>query len=55
LGEIIWSAELLVAIGATFGVILGMDLRTAILMSAGVVTMYTVVGGMWSVAYTNGT
>jgi high affinity choline transporter 7 len=53
LGEVIWSAELLVAIGATFGTILGMDLRTAILMSAAVVTAYTMVGGMWSVAYTD--
>ena len=53
LGEVIWSAELLVAIGATFGVILGVPLDTAILLSAGVVTAYTVVGGMWSVAYTD--
>lgn len=52
-GEVIWSAELLVAIGSTFGVILGLDLRTSILISAGVVTLYTLVGGMWSVAYTD--
>jgi high affinity choline transporter 7 len=52
-GELLWSAELLVAIGATFGVILDMDLTTAILLSAAVVTAYTVVGGMWSVAYTD--
>jgi high affinity choline transporter 7 len=53
LGEVIWSASLLVAIGATFGVILGMDRNSAILMSAVVVTLYTMVGGMWSVAYTD--
>lgn len=53
LGEVFWSAELLVAIGSTFGVILGMKLSTAILLSAAVVTAYTVVGGMWSVAYTD--
>jgi high affinity choline transporter 7 len=52
-GELIWSAELLVAIGSTFGVILGMDLNTSILLSAGVVTLYTLAGGMWSVAYTD--
>ena len=51
--EVFWSAELLVAIGATFGAVLDMDLRTAILLSAVVVTAYTVVGGMWSVAYTD--
>lgn len=52
-GELFWSAELLVAIGATFGVLLGMDLTPAILLSAVVTTAYTVLGGMWSVAYTD--
>jgi high affinity choline transporter 7 len=52
-GELFWSAELLVAIGSTFGVLLGMDLTTAILLSAVVTTAYTVIGGMWSVAYTD--
>ncbi len=51
--EIFWSAELLVALGATLGVISGVDLTTAILLSAAVVTLYTVAGGMWSVAYTD--
>ncbi len=53
LGELLWSAELLVAIGATCGVLLGIDLVTAILVSAAVVTGYTVLGGMWSVGYTD--
>jgi high affinity choline transporter 7 len=53
LGELLWSAELLVAIGAALGVILGVDLTAAILCSAAVVTAYTVVGGMWSVGYTD--
>src|SRR3982751_3393917 len=52
-GELFWSAELLVAIGSTFGVLLGMNLRTAILLSAVVTTAYTMLGGMWSVAYTD--
>lgn len=52
-GELFWSAELLVAIGSTFGVVLGMDLTPAILLSAVVTTAYTVLGGMWSVAYTD--
>src|SRR6266700_2698635 len=52
-GELFWSAELLVAIGSTFGVLLGMPLTTAILLSAVVTTSYTVLGGMWSVAYTD--
>jgi high affinity choline transporter 7 len=52
-GELFWSAELLVAVGSTFGVLLGMPLTTGILLSAVVTTAYTVVGGMWSVAYTD--
>src|SRR5262245_10379280 len=53
LGEVIWSGSLLVAIGATFAVILNLDMTTSIWMSAAVVTLYTMVGGMWSVAYTD--
>ncbi len=53
LAEVFWSAELLVAIGSTFGVMLDMNLTTAILISAVVVTAYTLAGGMWSVAYTD--
>ena len=53
LAEMFWSAELLVALGATFGVVLGLNLTTAILISAAVVTIYTMAGGMWAVAYTD--
>ncbi len=53
LGELLWSAELLVAVGATLAVILGVDLTVAIVVSAAVVTAYTVLGGMWSVGYTD--
>jgi high affinity choline transporter 7 len=53
LGEVFWSAELLVAIGSTFGVMLGVPLAWAIVVSALVVIVYTMLGGMWSVAYTD--
>lgn len=53
LGELFWSAELMVAIGATFGVILNVDLTTAIIISAATVTLYTMIGGLWAVAYTD--
>lgn len=53
LAETFWSAELLVALGATFGVILDLDLVTGIVVSAVVVTFYTMLGGMWAVAYTD--
>jgi high affinity choline transporter 7 len=53
LAEMFWSAELLVALGSTFGVVLDLNLVTGILMSAAVVTLYTMAGGMWAVAYTD--
>ncbi len=53
LGEVFWSAELLVALGSTFGVVLKTPLATGVLLSAAVVIAYTMVGGMWSVAYTD--
>jgi high affinity choline transporter 7 len=53
LAETFWSAELLVALGATFGVVLDLDLVTGIAVSAVVVTFYTMLGGMWAVAYTD--
>jgi solute carrier family 5 (high affinity choline transporter), member 7 len=53
LAETFWSAELLVALGSTFGVILDLDLVTGIVISAVVVTAYTMFGGMWAVAYTD--
>jgi high affinity choline transporter 7 len=53
LAEMFWSAELLVALGSTFGVVLDLDLATGIIVSAAVVTLYTMAGGMWAVAYTD--
>jgi high affinity choline transporter 7 len=53
LAEMFWSAELLVALGSTFGVVLDLDLATGIIISAAVVTLYTMAGGMWAVAYTD--
>ncbi len=52
-GEVFWSAAILMALGSTFGTILNLDLTTSILLSSGVVIGYTVVGGLWSVAYTD--
>jgi high affinity choline transporter 7 len=52
-GEVIWGAELLVAIGATFSVLLNVELVPSVLTAAAVVTLYTVLGGLWSVAWTD--
>jgi high affinity choline transporter 7 len=52
-GELFWSAAILVALGTTFATILGFDTRTSILLSAAIAIGYTMVGGLWSVAYTD--
>jgi len=53
LGEIFWSAAILVALGTTFATVLGFDITTSILISATVAIGYTVFGGLWSVMYTD--
>jgi high affinity choline transporter 7 len=53
LGDLFWSAAILTALGTTFGAILGMDVVTSILVSAAVAIIYTMAGGMWSVAFTS--
>ena len=52
-GEVFWSAAILVALGTTFGTILDFDIRISIIVSAAVAVSYTVVGGLWSVASTD--
>lgn len=53
IGEVFWSAAVLVALGMTFSVILDVNLATAIIVSASIAVCYTMVGGLWSVAYTD--
>jgi high affinity choline transporter 7 len=53
LAELFWSAAILVALGSTFGAVMGMDLRLSILISAAVAIGYTVLGGLRAVAYTD--
>lgn len=53
LGELFWSAAILVALGTTFGTILGFDFETSIIVSATVAVSYTFLGGLRSVAYTD--
>nr|WP_240511841.1 sodium:solute symporter family protein [Paludifilum halophilum] len=52
-GEIFWSGAILTALGTTFGTILGLDFTTSIILSAAIAVAYTVVGGLWSVVYTD--
>lgn len=52
-GELFWTAAILTALGATFGTVLGIDLETAILLSAVIAVAYTALGGLWAVAMTD--
>ncbi|XP_072898018.1 high affinity choline transporter 1-like [Hemitrygon akajei] len=53
LGDIFWSAAILAALGATMTVILDIETYLSIILSACVVTIYTLLGGLYSVAYTD--
>jgi SSS family solute:Na+ symporter len=50
-----WTSAQLTALGLVIHVLSGgaVDLNTAILIGAGVVVVYTIFGGMWSVAFTD--
>ncbi len=51
MGELFWSAELLVAIGASSAALLGVPFEVAVLVAAATVLAYTMAGGLWSVTY----
>ena len=53
LAEVFWSAELLVALGSTFGVVLGLNLVDGHRRFGRRRDAYTMAGGMWAVAYTD--
>ena len=50
-----WTSAQMTALGLVIHVLSGaaVDLNTAILLGAGVVLVYTIFGGMWSVAFTD--
>ncbi|XP_046633589.1 high-affinity choline transporter 1-like isoform X1 [Daphnia pulicaria] len=52
-GEIFWSAAILSALGSIFTVMLGLDNTLSIIISAAVAVTYTLIGGLYSVAYTD--
>ena len=53
IGEVFWSAAILAALGITFATIFNMDITTAIVVSSSIAILYTMMGGLWSVAYTD--
>ena len=53
IGDICWTAAVLSALGTTLSVILAIDDKISIIISASIAMAYTLVGGMFSVAYTD--
>uniref|UniRef100_A0A0X3PQM0 High-affinity choline transporter 1 n=1 Tax=Schistocephalus solidus TaxID=70667 RepID=A0A0X3PQM0_SCHSO len=53
LGEIFWSAATLSALGATIAVVIGLDNTTSVITSTCIALIYTIFGGLYSVAYTD--
>ncbi|XP_038870192.1 high-affinity choline transporter 1-like [Salvelinus namaycush] len=53
MGEIFWSAAILSALGATLSVIVDIDINMSVVISALIAIFYTLVGGLYSVAYTD--
>ncbi|KAM8821822.1 high affinity choline transporter 1-like [Eudromia elegans] len=53
LGEVFWFAAILASLGATIQVILDIGSSLAIIISAFTVIAYTLLGGLYSVAYTD--
>ncbi|CAN9497891.1 unnamed protein product [Ophioblennius macclurei] len=53
MGEIFWSAAILSALGATLSVIVDIDINMSVIISALIAIFYTLVGGLYSVAYTD--
>lgn len=53
IGDILWCASILAALGASIGVVLDIDNTLAIIVSACFCVAYTFVGGLYSVAYTD--
>uniref|UniRef100_A0AAV2K175 High affinity choline transporter 1 n=1 Tax=Knipowitschia caucasica TaxID=637954 RepID=A0AAV2K175_KNICA len=53
MGEIFWSAAVLSALGATLSVIVDININMSVIISALIAIFYTLVGGLYSVAYTD--
>jgi len=53
LAEVLWSAAILNALGSTLRVILALDQVTSVISSAIIAVLYTLFGGLISVAYTD--
>ncbi|XP_078077571.1 high-affinity choline transporter 1-like [Mustelus asterias] len=53
LGELFWSAAVLTALGSSLSVIFEINVHLAIIISTVIAVCYTLIGGLYSVAYTD--
>uniref|UniRef100_H2YD72 Uncharacterized protein n=1 Tax=Ciona savignyi TaxID=51511 RepID=H2YD72_CIOSA len=52
-GELFWCAAILAALGGTLRVVINLSMTASVIVSACIAVMYTLVGGLYSVAYTD--
>ena len=53
LGETMWSAAILGALGSTLSIIIDLDIDLSVIISALIAVGYTFFGGLYSVAFTD--
>lgn len=53
LADIFWAASVLTALGSTLTVVIDMDRTASVILSACIAAIYTLFGGLRSVAYTD--
>ncbi|CAH1777686.1 unnamed protein product [Owenia fusiformis] len=53
LADVSWSAGILGALGGTLSVLIGLDSKVSVVVSACIAILYTLFGGLYSVAYTD--
>lgn len=53
LGDIFWSAAILAALGASISVVIDLNVVTSIVVSGAIAVSYTLIGGLYSVVYTD--
>jgi len=53
MGEILWTGAAMAAMGAAFSTILGISMSTSIIITAAITIAYTMLSGLWAVAYTD--
>lgn len=53
LGETMWSAAILGALGSTLSIIIDLEIDLAVIISAFIAVGYTFFGGLYSVAFTD--